>query len=164
MRVPQYLIRQQVPFETIVHAPVFSAQKRAKFLHLPGKQVAKIVLLAGPEDYLLAVLPATHHIDLDALAAALGGPVRMADGREIARVFNDCEWGAALPFGTLYGLPTVLDASVDPDATLTFEGHTHSETIRMRCRDFERLERPVRLRFAFPGTAPDRPREPTGTR
>ena len=48
----------------------------------------------------------------------------------------------------LYGLPIIMDASLDPDKPLSFAGHTHSETIRLTGRDFLRLERPVRLRFA----------------
>lgn len=149
MRVPQFLTDHQIPFETIYHPPAFTAHKRAKFLHIPGRQVAKTVLLAGPEDFFLAVLPATHHIDLQALGAALGGPVRLADCREITQVFRDCEWGVVPPFGMLYGLATVVDEALQPDDVLIFEGNTHGEAVRILCRDYLVLEKPARLRFAF---------------
>lgn len=148
MRVPQFLTERQVSFETIVHPPAFSAQKRAKYMHIPGRQVAKGVLLAGPSGYLLAVLPATRRVDTEAVATFLKGPVRLAHPDEVAAIFPDCEWGALPPFGTLYGLPSLLEDSLEPDTMLVFEGHTHAEAIRLRCRDFERLERPTRLRFA----------------
>src|SRR4051794_13795253 len=106
MGFAQFLAQHQVAFETIYHAPAFTASKRAKYLHVPGKQVAKTVLLAGPEEYFLAVLPAPAQVDTAALAAALGGPVRLADGREVVEVFRDCEWGVVPPFGSLYGLST----------------------------------------------------------
>jgi Ala-tRNA(Pro) deacylase len=149
MRVPLYLLDQQVAFETLVHPPAFTAQKRAKYLAVSGKQVAKSVLLAGPHGYFLAVLPATHHIDTEALARHCGGPVRLAGEREIAEVFRDCEWGVVLPFGGLYGLQaeTVMDEAFAPDALLIFEGHTHAHAIRLHCRDYLRLEHPRRLRF-----------------
>lgn len=150
MRVCQFLMEHHVPFERIMHPPAYSAQKRAKYLHVCGREVAKTVLLAGPEDYLLAVLPATHHVDTEALSVKLGGPVRVASDAEIADVFRDCEWGVVAPFGSLYGLPTVIDACLDPEAMLVFEGALHVEAIRMRCGDFERLERPARLNFARP--------------
>ena len=54
------------------------------------------------------------------------------------------------PFGTLYGLPTLLDAALRPDSLIAFEAHTHVEAVRLRCRDFERLERPQRLAFSVP--------------
>jgi Ala-tRNA(Pro) deacylase len=148
MSMTDFLTDHQVPFETIYHAPAFSAQKRAKYLHTPGKQVAKCVLLVGGSGYLLAVLPATQHIDLERLKIALEEPVRIAEDREIAWVFRDCEWGVVPPFGTLYGLPTILEESVDPDALLVFEGRLHAESIRLLCSDYEKLEHPRRLRFA----------------
>jgi Ala-tRNA(Pro) deacylase len=148
MRVPEFLLEQQVPFETLVHAPAFTAQKRAHFLHLPGREVAKVVLLRGPDGYLLAVLAATHRVDTDRVALALGGPVRLADDEEIAEVFPDCEWGVVPPFGTLYGLPVLLDERIAPETLLVFETTTHVEAVRMLCRDFERLERPRRVALA----------------
>jgi Ala-tRNA(Pro) deacylase len=66
----------------------------------------------------------------------------------LSEVFRDCEWGAAPPFGRLYGLETLLEESIPPDAVLVFETHTRMEGVRIRCADFERLERPRRLRFA----------------
>ncbi|HZT78832.1 MAG TPA: YbaK/EbsC family protein [Gemmataceae bacterium] len=148
MRVSDFLTDQQVRFEKLLHPPAFTAQKRAKYLHVPGRQVAKSVLLRGPDGWFLAVLPAPRHIDTARLADALGGPVRLATDREAAEVFLDCEWGVVPPFGRLYGLPVVLDEQLNPDALMVFEGNLHAEAVRLRCRDFERLERPRRLAFA----------------
>jgi len=148
MRVPEYLQDQGVDFETVLHPPAFTAQRQAHFLHVAGKELAKSVLLKGPKGDILAVLPATHQVDLEILAKALGGPVRLASECEVAKVFQDCEWGVRVPFGTLYGLPTPFDTSFSPDQFLVFEAHLHTVAIRMRCEDFESLERPRRLSFA----------------
>jgi Ala-tRNA(Pro) deacylase len=150
MRVPAYLTYHRVPFETLIYPPAFTAQKRAKFLHLSGKKVAKSVLLAGADGYLLAILPATLQVDTNLLAAAVGGPVRLASRQEVVNVFRDCEWGVVPPFGSLYGLPTVLDTSFDLDALIVFESHTHGEDVRLSCRDFARLESPICFSFARP--------------
>jgi Ala-tRNA(Pro) deacylase len=148
MRIADFLAGQRVSCEFLTHPPAFTAQKRAKYLHVSGGRVGKCVLLRGPYGYLLAVLPATHQVDLKALSEALRGPVRLAGGGELAEVFRDCEWGVAPPFGRLYGLETLLEESIPPEAWLAFETHTHMEAVRIRCDDFERLERPRRLRFA----------------
>jgi Ala-tRNA(Pro) deacylase len=153
MRIVDLLAAQRIDFEPLPHPPAFTAQKLAKYLHVSGHQVAKSVLLLGPAGYLLAVLPATHQIDTEALTRELGGPVRLASDREMAEVFRDCEWGVAPPFGTLYGLPTLLDESIPAEAHVVFETHTRVQAIRLRCRDFERLERPRRLRFARPASS-----------
>jgi Ala-tRNA(Pro) deacylase len=148
MRVPQFLADHEVPFETVVHPPAYTSQKLAHWLHVPGQQLAKCVLLAGPSDYVLAVLPAPYQVDLAAVAAALGGPVRLARPEEVADVFRDCEWGALSPFGALYALRTLLDETIDPDSPIVFQAHRHACTIRMRCRDFERLEKPRRCHIS----------------
>jgi Ala-tRNA(Pro) deacylase len=148
MRVPDFLVERRVPFETLLHPPAFTAQKRARFLHLPGREVAKVVLLRGPGGYVLAVLPATQRVDTERLARALGGPVRLAADDEIAGLFRDCEWGVVPPFGTPYGLPVLLDDGITPDTVMVFETTTHAEAVRLLCRDFERLERPRRLPLA----------------
>jgi Ala-tRNA(Pro) deacylase len=148
MRIADFLAEQQVVFEPLPHPPAFTAQKRARCLHVSGSQVAKCVLLKVRHGYVLAVLPATHQVDFELLAGVLGSPVRLASDHEIAQVFHDCEWGVVPPFGTLYGLNTLLDDSLTPDAQLVLETHTHVDAIRLTCRDFEQLEHPRRLRFA----------------
>jgi Ala-tRNA(Pro) deacylase len=150
MRVPQFLTDQQVAFETVPHAPSYTAQKLAKHLHVSGRQVAKSVLLAGGERYYLAVLPAALRVDLAAVSERLGVTVRVGAEHELVRLFSDCEWGAVTPFGHLYGLTTLLDTSIAPDSLIAFEAGRHVEAIRMICRDFERLERPLRFPFARP--------------
>jgi Ala-tRNA(Pro) deacylase len=148
MHVRQYLADRNIPFETLVHPPAFTAQKRAKYLRVPGRLVAKAVLLYGPRDYFLAVLPATRRIDTEALSRQLGGPIRIANEQEIASVFRDCEWGVVPPFGGLYALKTVLDETIDPDSVLVFEGNSHGVAVRLHCRDYLALEQPRRLAFS----------------
>src|SRR5437868_12024114 len=101
MRVPCFLAEQRVLFETLQHPPAFTAQKRAKYLHVPGRHLVKSVLLRAPAGHVLAVLPATCKVDLHRLERHLGGAVLLAEREEIPEVFRDCEWGALSPFGSL---------------------------------------------------------------
>lgn len=148
MRIAEFLEGQRVAYEYLPHPPAFTATKRAKYLHVPGCQVAKCVLLRCPEGFVMAVLPATHQVDTTRLSDMLGGPVRLADDSELAAIFRDCEWGVVPPFAALYGLRSILDETIPPEVVLIFEGQTHVEAIRLRCADFEKLERPRRLPFA----------------
>jgi Ala-tRNA(Pro) deacylase len=149
MSLTSFLTDQDVDFESIPHPPAYTAQRRAKFLHVPGRFVAKSVLLHGPYGNFLAVLPAIYHVDCERLSVEFEGPVRLARDEQIGEIVRDCEWGVVPPFGRLYGLATLLDDSIPPDAFLVFEGQTHLEAIRLRCSDFERLEKPRRLQFAL---------------
>jgi Ala-tRNA(Pro) deacylase len=150
MGIREYLADERVVFEDLPHAPAFCAQKLAKYLGVPGGRVAKAVLLRGPAGLFIAVLPATHQIDLGRLAEVQGGPVRLADTEEVAATFTDCEWGVVSPFGSLYGLPTFLDESIGPDDWIVAEAGTHVDAVRLSAGDFARLSGSRRGAFARP--------------
>lgn len=142
------LFDRPVDFQTLYHPPAFTAQRRAYYLHLSGRHVAKAVLLQGPSGPFVAVLSATDQIDLGQLEGALRGQVRLASEAEIAERFLDCEWGVVPPFGNRYGLPTLMDESLAGQDWIVFETTARAMAIRMRSSDFEQLEQPRRLRFA----------------
>ncbi len=149
MYVRDYLIGHRVWFETLLHRPAPSASRLAGSVHVPGRHVAKAVLVRADGANALAVLPATHRIDLERLALVLGkGPVRLASEEDVIRTFGDCERGALPPFGRLYGLTTVVDTTLAGGSEIIFVGNARHEGVRMRYRDFETLEGPIRARFA----------------
>jgi Ala-tRNA(Pro) deacylase len=157
MRVSEYLSDQHIAFEEMVHPPAFTSEKLAKSLHISGRQVMKSILLKVSQDgsqaqlgnqMLLAVLPAAQLIDLPRLNMHFVGTVRLAAVEELSERFTDCEWGALMPFGQLYGLKTILESTIQPDAEIVFEAQRHAVAIRMLCRDYVKLEHPERLAFA----------------
>jgi Ala-tRNA(Pro) deacylase len=151
MRLDEFLTGRGVAYERLHHRPAYSANRVAQALHVPGKQVAKAVLLRAGWGYALAVLPANRRVDLRRLAEDLWGEeVEVASEAEVGRVFPDCEAGAVPPFGSLYHLPTVVDESLAQDEQIVFEAQTHEEAIRMAYRDFEALEHPIKGHFASP--------------
>src|SRR5262249_27109288 len=118
-------------------------------LHVPGKEMAKTVLLRSDRGYVLAVLPATHRVNLDEIRAKLElTDVELAGEGEMGRIFPDCELGAIPPFGSFYHLPTLVDESLAEDDEIVFEAGTHEEAIRMSYKDYEEIEHPVKGRFA----------------
>lgn len=151
MCIQNYLRERKVRFEELLHRPEPSASRRAHSVHVPGRQVAKTVLVGAGERYVLAVLPSTHRIDQQRLAEVLGVPrVRLASEEEVARVFVDCERGALPPFGRLYGLTTVVDSSLAGWAEIVVEANLRHEDLRLRYRDYEEVEAPLRAKFARP--------------
>ncbi len=148
MSISQILADHEIRFETLLYPPAYTAQRRAAHLRIPGQNVAKSVLLRGPNGYLVAILPATARVSIEVLSTALGGPVQVASAEEVARIFADCEWGVADPFGSRYGLPTYLDSGLTADTELVLPTDSHHEAVRVRCGDFERAEQPRRLPLA----------------
>ena len=47
------------------------------------------------------------------------------------------------PFGNLYDLPTYVDSMLTEDEDICFNATTHSEVIKMRYEEYEKLVKPV---------------------
>jgi Ala-tRNA(Pro) deacylase len=146
-----------VRFETLLHRPASAATKLAQSVHVPGRGVAKTVLVKAAESYYLAVLPATSRIDLGRLGQVLGVPassVSLATAHELTRFFGDCEPGVIPPFGRLYGLTTLVDTSLSGSDEIVIPANLRHLGLRLRYRDFEAVESPHRARFASPIARP----------
>jgi Ala-tRNA(Pro) deacylase len=149
MRLDELLDSRHIPFERLRHRPTFTANRMAQALHVPGREVAKTVLLRAGQRHLLAVLPATCKVDLEQVSHDLGEErVEMGTEAEMDRLFPDCERGAIPPFGSLYQLQTLVDESLAADEQIVFEAQDHEQAIRMAFRDYEGLEHPLRGHFA----------------
>ena len=149
MCIRDYLRSRSVRFQVLLHRPAPSAARMAETVHVPGRTVAKAVLIRAGDAFALAVLPATHRIDLDRLATILGiDDPRISTEAEVMSIFHDCERGALPPFGRLYGLTTLIDTSLAGGSEVVFVANSRHEGIRMRFRDYEALETPMRGRFA----------------
>lgn len=149
MCIRDYLRDHLVRFEVLLHRPAPSAARMAETVHVPGRTVAKGVLIKAAGSYVLAVLPATHRIDLDRLGVILGvDDSRIASESEVMAIFDDCERGAIPPFGRLYGLTTIVDTTLAGGADIVFVANSRHEGVRMRFRDYEAIEAPMRGRFA----------------
>lgn len=152
MNVCEYLKQQHVPFHLQKHETTHSAQEMAESLHVPGDRVAKSVVLEADGKYVLALLPASQFIDMVRARESLAArELKLAREEEIASLFNDCDLGSIPPFGSLYGLQTVVDSSFTGDQNIVFESNHHDESISMSFRDFERIEHPRTAHLSFAG-------------
>jgi Ala-tRNA(Pro) deacylase len=149
MRFEDVLVSRRIPFQRLPHRRTYTANRMAQVLHVKGQEVAKTVLVKTDHGPMLAVLPATHHIDLEQFGEDLGGDhVELASEKEMERLFPDCECGAVPPFGSLYQVPTIMDDSLTVDETIVFDGGNHEHAIRMALRDYEAVEHPRHGHFA----------------
>lgn len=144
MKVQEYLREHAVEFRVLDHRPTYDAQRMAQAVHVSGEEVAKTVLLRSNEGYAVAVLPATHRLDLPAAQQSLGvAKLNLATEQEMKTVLPANEVGALPPFGSLYGMRTLVEQALTRDEEIVFEGNTHHESIRMRYADFAGLEQPI---------------------
>lgn len=151
MTIRDYLRDRAVPFEFLLHGPAPTAARLAQSVHEPGGRVAKAVLIRAGGDYVLAVVPATHRVNLAKLRDALGlgnTELAVASEEELLAVFADCQLGARPALGRPYGLKTFVDMPLGENDTIIFEANTQSEGVRMRFADYAAIEAPTAAAFA----------------
>jgi len=142
-RLREYLDACGAKYIVISHSPAFTAQEIAASMHVPGREMAKTVVIKTPQGIAMCVVRAMDKIDVDLAASELGTPsARLATEQEFRNHFPDCERGAMPPFGILYAVPTLVDAELARDREIVFNAGTHVEAVRMRFDDFRLLAKP----------------------
>lgn len=135
----QYLADHRVSYDTLEHAETPSASRTAQASHVPGNRLAKGVVLKKRDGYVLAVVPASHRVALDALGEWLREPVGLATEDEVRTLFPDCDKGAVPAVGEAYGLTTVVDDSLVGEPEVYFEGGDHCTLIHVTGAQFHAL-------------------------
>ncbi len=149
-RLIQLLTDNNVPFQPLKHHQAYTAQEIAAEQKVPGKQLAKVVMVMAEGQLAMLVMPATHRINFRKLAEVLGCPeVRLAEEKEFSGLFPDCYPGAMPPFGNLYQVPVYVDRSLTEDPEIVFNAGTHSDVLKVRYADYARLVSPIVAEFAM---------------
>lgn len=143
MNIQQFLTEHAIEYDALPHRTTFTASRLADAVHEHGDFVAKTVVLKADGEYVLAVLPATHSLELSLARSEIGcSHLELATEGELADLFPDCEVGAIPPFGSLYGLQTWVDSRLAEDDHIVFDGQSHEEALRISYSSYESLEDP----------------------
>ena len=143
-RLKEFLDENHVKFVTISHSQAFTAQEIAAVAHVPGKQLAKTVMVKLDGDLAMAVLPGPDHLSTSRLKEATGAhEVELASEEEFAERFPSCEVGAMPPFGNLWDVPVFVDQRLREDEEIVFNAGSHTELVRLPYAEYERLVKPA---------------------
>ena len=150
-RLKWYLDAHGVEYELIPHAPTSSSLETARQAHLPADRLAKPVLLEDELGYVMAILPASHRIDLRRLGEQLQRDLELATEPEFPPLFADCEPGAIPPVGSAYHIPTVYDDALAELTDVWFEAGDHEDVVHVKGAAFlHLLEGSLHGRFSHP--------------
>ena len=149
-RMEEYLRENDVAFEVETHAQAFTMQEVAAALHVPGNQVAKVVIICADDRKVMLVLPAPYRMNIDLVRdMVVAKKARLAKEEEFADLFPDCATGAMPPFGNLYDVPVYVDQALAAQPEIVFRIGTHRETMKIAYADFDRLVGPTVGEFAW---------------
>jgi len=147
-KLREYLDNNHIKYVVLSHSVAYSAQEVAASVHIPGKEVAKTVLVNINGKLVMAVLPANYNINFNRLMIALGGgDVFLAPESELLELFPDCELGAMPPFGNLYNMEVFVAKSLAEDEEIAFNAGSHTEIIKMNYKDFAQMVEPKEISF-----------------
>ena len=149
-RLKEYLDSNKIKYISMTHSSAYTAQEIAASAHIPGKELAKTVIVKLDGKMAMAILPASYKVNLDMLKEASGAEsIRLSDEHEFIDKFPGCEPGAMPPFGNLYGMDVYVSKSLSEDEEIAFNAGSHTELIKLSYKDFEKLVNPKIIEFSY---------------
>jgi Ala-tRNA(Pro) deacylase len=147
--VIRYLKDNSVPFEVIPHEPAFTAHDVALATRVPDRELAKTLVARLDGKLWMLVLRGDQRVDERKLKRLFAvHSVHLAHEDDLTMLFPGCELGAMPPFGNLYGLPLLVEQALTENEDIVFHACKHTESIRMKYRDYERLVQPLHGHFS----------------
>ncbi len=134
-----YLKEKGVVYEMMEHPHTSTSMETAHAAHLPAHQIAKAVVLKDKAGYVLGVVPANHSLEIEWVNEVLGRSLEMAEEKEFAALFTDCEVGAVPALGEAYGIQVVWDDELIYTSDVYIEAGDHEHLIWLERRDFRKL-------------------------
>lgn len=148
-KLKAFLDAEGVRYTSVLHSVAFTMQEIASLTHIPGREMAKTVMVFVDDRLAMAVVPASKHVSLSLLKQAIPcNTITLATEAEFRSAFPDCEVGAMPPFGNLYGLRVYVDETLR-GFDMVFNAGSHRELIRLSWADFSRLAQPVVAKFSI---------------
>jgi Ala-tRNA(Pro) deacylase len=130
--VTEHLEQRGCVFEVIPHRQADTSVEEARALGMEVDEVLKTLAVRTGSGYALAVIPASHRLDLHLAREALGDSrARLASEEELGRDFPDYELGALPPLGALLEAQVYVDPEVLGHDSVTFAAGTQTESVKM---------------------------------
>ncbi|HEX2411493.1 MAG TPA: YbaK/EbsC family protein [Solirubrobacteraceae bacterium] len=142
--VAAFLDAQQVSYEVVDHRPTFSAAAEARASGAEPREAAKTLALHDRGGYRMAVIPASHRLDLGRVRELLGATshLRLATEAELERDFPMFDVGAMPPLAPMVPMPEILDVHLLYHERILCAGGDHGHALRLDPRDLLRVCEP----------------------
>jgi Ala-tRNA(Pro) deacylase len=137
--VTEFLEREGVPFEVVEHERTQTAAAEAAAAGMAPGDVAKTVVLRDQEGVRLAVIPASHRLDLHKVKRELESKgLRLVTEPEMAAEFGDFEVGALPPFGPMFQALELVDERLLEHDRILCGGGDHAHGVLVDPHDMVR--------------------------
>jgi Ala-tRNA(Pro) deacylase len=138
-RLERFMEISGIPYDVIAHDREVVSSKIAQVAHVSGKALAKGVLLKSHRGFMVAVVPASHHVDLAGLSHRSSARLGLATEAEARRLFADCDAGAVMACASAYGVPMIVDDTLGDQDDIYLEAGDHRTLIHLDRAGFARM-------------------------
>ena len=135
----KFLTDKGIAYDIVSHPYTMSSYNTASAARVPVNKIAKPVILEDDQGYIMAVIPADHHVIIGKLNHVVHRHMGLATEPELKDLFSDCALGAIPPIGAAYEIETVVDTSLDDCDDIYFEGGDHKDLIHVKGSSFQKL-------------------------
>lgn len=143
-KLKEFLDDNGIKYVSIRHSPAYTAQEVAASGHIPGRELAKTVIVRLDGRLAMVAVPASEQVSLERLKEAAGAKeAEIAEEAEFKDRFPGCELGAMPPFGNLFDMDVFVSETLAGDEQIAFSAGSHSELLKLAYQDFERLVGPT---------------------
>ena len=136
--VQNCLDKAHCEYDIFSHPHSASSLETARLAGIPAERVAKSVILDDNHGhYLMAVLPASCHLDLSKVRGS--GEWQVTRESNLPHLFDDCERGAVPALGESYGMDMVIDPLLTRQKDIYLEAGNHSNLVHMSVPEFLKM-------------------------
>lgn len=142
-KVKNYLDKNKIKHEVVVHRTVFTVYDLAQTLKVKLNSIIKTLLIKTDKGYVLAVLPGHMRLDLKAFQKAVGAKkASIANEKDMLTKFK-MKPGSMTPFGALHKVSLVVDKGLLKTENMLFGAGSFTESVRLKMKDYVKLEDPT---------------------
>jgi len=149
-QLKEYLDTNGIKYRVITHSAAYTAQEIAATAHVPGKEMTKVVEIKIDGKLAMAVLPASHFVDLRRIKEMTHAThIETAKEEDYKDIFSDCEVGSMPPFGNLVNQMVFVSTDLAEDPQIAFNAGNHRELVVLSYKDYEKLVKPQVFSFSI---------------
>jgi len=144
----KYLDKRGAKYAIVTHKKVYTAYDAAQTLRKKLDEIAKNLLVKTDKGFIVAILPASKRLDLNALKKLMNakgmGVKKIEIPKEMIMVrLLKIKPGALPAFGSLHDLQVYMDKAMQKAKKVIFPTGSFTDSVEMAVREFEKLEQPV---------------------
>lgn len=141
--IADYLLDSDIACELIPHPNTGTARASSSTSGVPADRVVEAIVIKDADAFMLALVPASRHIQFDKLQQLVGDEVNIAGEKEIKTLFVNCAPRSVPAFRAVYEPDVVMDDSLSEQPDFEIEGGDHANLVRIS-GNFQKLVRGAR--------------------